>query len=61
VFQAVADERARLESEEKQKLEKLKEQVELEYQAKSEDMDRKHAYKLEQLRQQLADKHEKVN
>ena len=61
VFQAAEGERARLESEDKRKLEKLTEQVELECQTKSEDLDRKHAYKLEQLRQQLAEKHEKAS
>jgi hypothetical protein len=59
-MQTVEAERARVESDEKQKLNKLREQLELEFQSKSEDLDKKHAYKLEQLRQQLADKHDKV-
>jgi hypothetical protein len=50
-----------LEADQSKKLEKLREQMELEFQEKSEELDKKHGYKLEQLRQELADKHEQVS
>ena len=59
-FQEAEQEKAQRGQEEKQKLNKLKEQLELEYQTIAEEMDKKQAYRLEQVRQEFADRHEKV-
>jgi len=49
-----------VEHDKQSRLEKLRDEMESEHQSRCEDLEKKFAYKMEQLRQELADKHEQV-
>ena len=42
------------------RLEQLRDELECEHQGRCDDLEKKYAYKMEQLRQELADKHDQV-
>ena len=60
VDEAEANERDDLEAERDEKLVQLKERLESEVTTATDDMEKKHAYRLEQARQRLTDEHDKV-
>ena len=60
VDEAEANERDDLEAERDEKLVQLKERLESEVTTATDEMEKKHAYRLEQARQRLSDEHEKV-
>lgn len=49
-----------VEQEERLRLERLRETAEAEHHDKCEELEKKYAYKMEQLRQEFADKHDQV-
>ena len=60
VDEAEANERDDLEAERDEKLAQLKERLASEVTTATDEMEKKHAYRLEQARQRLADEHEQV-
>lgn len=60
VESASGEEREKLEQQNREKLEELKERLEAELSEEQEQIEKKHAYRMQQARQELEDKHEKV-
>ena len=60
VEDVVRQKRVDIEEENDDKIAALREKLDGELQETQEDMEKKHAYQLEQLRQELLDKHERV-
>ena len=56
----IRQKRVEIEDDNDEKIAVLREKLDAELQETQEDMEKKHAYKLEQLRQDLMDKHETV-